>query len=381
MKLLIVSHACVTPINQQFFAEVELQTGWQLSIVTPTNWRNEYGQILDPEKWPNYKGQLLGLPIWMSGNIPLHIYRSMFFSILRDIKPDIIYIHHEPYGVATTQIYLANHFSINKPIGFFTWQNIFKNYPFPFQQMERFILKKSSFAFPGSHSADSIIREKGYKGNSVVLPSGIDPNIYCPHLEDKDLEEIFDLGQKEFIIGYLGRIIEEKGLKTLLYALNQIRDLSWKLIIIGSGSFETEFDSIAQTLKLAHKIKRIGFIPHNEAPKYLSAFDLLVLPSETRPNWKEQFGRVIIEAMACGTPVIGSDSGEIPYLIEATGGGLVFPEGKPEALAEQLKKLILNNALRQELSQKGRQSVLEKFTNETLARRFAETIESTIKST
>jgi L-malate glycosyltransferase len=381
MKLLIVSHACVTPINQQFFAEVELQTGWQLSIVTPTNWRNEYGQILDPEKWPNYKGQLLGLPIWMSGNIPLHIYRSVFFTILRDIKPDIIYIHHEPYGVATTQIYLANYLSINKPIGFFTWQNISKNHPFPFKQMERFVLKKSSFAFPGSHSADSIIRKKGYKGNSVVLPSGIDPNIYYPHLEDKDIEKTFDLVQKEFIFGYLGRIIEEKGLKTLLYALNQIRDLSWKLIIIGSGSFETEFDSIAQKLKLSHKIKRIGFIPHNEAPKYLSAFDLLVLPSETRPNWKEQFGRVIIEAIACGTPVIGSDSGEIPYLIEATGGGLVFPEGNPETLAEQLKKLILNNALRQELSQKGRQSVLEKFTNETLARRFAETIESTAKST
>ena len=57
--------------------------------------------------------------------------------------------------------------------------------------------------------------------------------------------------------------------------------------------------------------------------------DVLVLPSHTTPTWKEQFGRVIVEALWCGVPVVGSDSGEIPWLIELTGGGLVFPEGDP----------------------------------------------------
>jgi glycosyltransferase involved in cell wall biosynthesis len=107
---------------------------------------------------------------------------------------------------------------------------------------------------------------------------------------------------------------------------------------------------------------------------------LLVLPSETRPNWKEQFGRVIIEAIACGTPVIGSDSGEIPYVLQATGGGFTFPEGQPEALAEKLQQLILNPLLRSQLVERGRAVVLQNYTNSSLAQRFAQTIEKAVQN-
>lgn len=378
MKLLIVSHPCVTPINQQFYAEVERQTGWELTIVTPSNWKNEYGKRLSPERWSEYRGGLLSIPVWKSGNIPLHIYRSVFIGLLQQLKPDFIYLNHEPYAVATGQIYLANRLSIKKPIGFFTWQNIFKSYPFPFRQMEQWVLKESSLAFPGSKSAEEVIRKKGYQGISVILPSGVDLDIYFPRLEAQELKSKLRQGENEILIGYLGRIVEEKGLKTLLIALKQIQHLPWRLIVVGSGSYETEFDAIAQNLQLTERISRLGYIPHTEAPLYLSAFDLLVLPSETRPNWKEQFGRVTIEAIACGTPVLGSNSGEIPHLIQATGGGVTFPEAQPEALAEQLKQLILNPSLRSQLVETGRQVVQSNYTNASLAQRFAEAIEKAI---
>jgi glycosyltransferase involved in cell wall biosynthesis len=103
------------------------------------------------------------------------------------------------------------------------------------------------------------------------------------------------------------------------------------------------------------------------------------LPSETRPNWKEQFGRVIIEAIACGTPVVGSDSGEIPYLLQATGGGLTFPEGQPDALGEKLKQLIINSSLRSQLVGQSRPIVLQNYTNSSLAQRFAQTIEKAVR--
>lgn len=378
MKLLIVSHPCVTPINQQFYAEVERQTGWELTIVTPSNWKNEYGKRLSPERWSEYRGGLLSIPVWKSGNIPLHIYRSVFIGLLQQLKPDFIYLNHEPYAVATGQIYLANRLSIKKPIGFFTWQNIFKSYPFPFRQMEQWVLKESSLAFPGSKSAEEVIRKKGYQGISVILPSGVDLDIYFPRLEAQELKSKLRQGENEILIGYLGRIVEEKGLKTLLIALKQIQHLPWRLIVVGSGSYETEFDAIAQNLQLTERISRLGYIPHTEAPLYLSAFDLLVLPSETRPNWKEQFGRVTIEAIACGTPVLGSNSGEIPHLIQATGGGVTFPEAQPEALAEQLKQLIINPSLRSQLVETGRQVVQSNYTNASLAQRFAEAIEKAI---
>ena len=378
MKVLIISHPCVTPINQQFYAQVEQQTGWELTIVTPSNWKNEYSKRLSPKRWCGYRGQLLSIPVWKPGNIPLHIYRSTFISLLRQLDPNVIYVNHEPYGAATAQVYLANRLSIKKPIGFFTWQNLFKHYPFPFQQMQQFVLKDSSFAFPGSCSAEEVLRQKGYQGSSVILPAGVDLDVYFPRLEARDLKGKLRCTHNEVLIGYVGRIVEEKGLKTLLYSLREIQDLPWRLIVVGSGSYEAEFDQITKSFQLTHRVNRLGYIPHADSPLYLSAFDLLILPSETRPNWKEQFGRVIIEAMACGTPVIGSDSGEIPHLIQATGGGVTFSEGQPKALAEQLKRLLLNASVRSQLAEQGKKTVLREYNNASLAQRFAQTIEKAV---
>lgn len=378
MKLLIVSHPCVTPVNQQFYAEVERQTGWDLTIVVPANWKTEYGKKVSPERWSGYQGQLLSIPVWKSGNIPLHIYRSVFIPLLQQLKPDAIYVHHEAYAVATAQVYLANRLSLRRPIGFYSAQNILKYYPPPFRQTEQAVFQDSHFAFPISHSVEQVLCEKGCKATTTVLPLGIDPGVYSPHPQAQEVADALRDTKQEILIGYLGRITEEKGLKTLLHALTQIQDLPWRLIVVGLGPYEAQFDMIAQNLQLTQRIRRLGYVPHSEAPLYLSAFDLLVLPSETRPSWKEQFGRVIIEAIACGTPVVGSDSGEIPFLIQATSGGLTFPEGQPKALADQLRQLILNPLLRSQLVERGREIVLQNYTNAGLTQRFAQTIEKAI---
>ena len=380
MKLLIVSHSCVTPINQQFYAQLERETNWQITILTPSNWRTEYGKTLSPEPWTDYRGKLLDIPVWLSGNIPLHIYQATFIRLLSELQPDFIYVHQEPYAAQTAQIYLANRLTINKPIAFFTWQNIYKKYPLIFDRIEKFTLNKSNVAFTGSHSAERVLRKKGFSGNCITLPSGIDTDMYINSDRAETLKKTLQKTENEVIIGYLGRIVAEKGLKTLLYALHKIKELSWQLVMVGTGEYETEFKQIAKELQLDHKINYVGYIPHPKAPLYLSAFDLLVLPSETQPNWKEQFGRVIIESMACNTPVVGSNSGEIPYLIESTGGGLTFPETQPEALAEQLSKLISDRNLRLNLGKQGRQSVVQNYTNNSLAQIFADTVEKVVRA-
>jgi glycosyltransferase involved in cell wall biosynthesis len=380
MKLLIISHSCVIPVGQQFYAEVERQTGWDLAIITPLLWKDEYGNNLKTQRWSGYQGKIFSIPVWKSGHVTLHTYRSLFIKLLRGFQPDFIYLYQEPYAIVTSQVYLANHLSVKKPIGFFTWQNIFKRYPFPFSQTERWILQQTHVMFPGSYSAEEVFRKKGYEGTSVILPSGVDPNIYFPRPDAEELRNKLCATQNEVLIGYVGRIVEQKGLKTLLYALKQIQDLPWRLVVVGAGSYETQFDEIAQNLQLTYRINRLGYVSGVETPLYLSAFDVLVLPSETRVNWKEQFGRVIIEAMACGTPVVGSDSGEIPHLIRTTCGGLVFQEGQPQALANQLQKIILNAELRSQIAEKGQQSVLQNYTHNLLAQRFAETVEKSVKT-
>jgi L-malate glycosyltransferase len=379
MKLLVLSHACITPVNQQFFSEIESQSDWEITIIVPSSWKNDYGNVITLCKWNQFRGKIIELPVLISGSIPLHFYLATFLSILRDFQPDFIYVHHEPYAAATLQLYLANFISCKKPIGFFTWQNILKSYPFPFNYFEKFVLKNSTIAFSGSCSAEEVLRQKGFQGRSILLPSGIDPLIYKTKIEAiTSLKRELKTSEEEILIGYMGRIVEEKGLKTLLYALKIIIDLPWRLIVVGTGNYLSTFDAIAHELQISHRITHLGFIPHQDAPRYLSTFDLLVLPSETRKNWKEQFGRVTIEAIACGTPVIGSDSGEIPHLINKTGGGLTFPETQSEVLAARIAQLIEDIDLRHELAEKGRLVVLKDYTNQRIAHSFVKSINELI---
>lgn len=382
MKILVISHPCVTSINQQFYAEVEKQTGWDITIIVPSNWKSEYGgKAIAPERWPEYSGELLTVATWMSGNIPLHVYRSTFTKLLKEMSPDAIYVNHEPYGIATAQVYLANILSVKKPIGFFTWQNIFKQYPFPFQQLQQFVFKHSHFAFPGSQSAKEILREKGYNGPCALLPGAVDPEIYFPRPESADLKAKLKKNEDEVLIGYMGRIVEEKGFATLAHALNMIKTLPWRLVVVGAGDYQDEFASQMNRFGLSDRVNYLGYVPHSDAPVYLTAFDLLVIPSETRANWKEQFGRVIIEAMACLTPVVGSNSGEIPNLIRATKGGLVFEERNADALAEQLSSLVVNRVLREQTAEKGRQIVLAQYNTGAIARQFINEIKRVVQST
>ncbi|TYQ26950.1 glycosyltransferase family 4 protein [Pseudanabaena sp. UWO311] len=375
MKLLVLSHACVTPVNQQFFAEIEEQTGWEITIIVPKKWKNDYNNVIFPKRWKTFRGKIIELPVLISGSVPLHFYFATFLSILRDLQPDFIYVHHEPYAAATAQLYLANFISGQKPISFFTWQNILKHYPFPFNYSEKFVLENSAIAFSGSYSAAEVLLQKGFKGKSILLPASVDPLIYQPQIESNtSLKTELQASASEVLIGYMGRIVEEKGLKTLLYALKTIINLSWRLIVVGSGNYMSTFDAIAQECKISDRITHLGFIPHQNAPQYLSAFDILVLPSETRKNWKEQFGRVTIEAIACGTPVIGSDSGEIPNLINKTGGGLTFPETQADVLANRITQLIEDIDLRHELAAKGRSVVLNEYSNQVIGQRFVQGI-------
>jgi glycosyltransferase involved in cell wall biosynthesis len=100
--------------------------------------------------------------------------------------------------------------------------------------------------------------------------------------------------------------------------------------------------------------------------------DVLVLPSRTTPTWAEQFGRVLVEALWCGVPVIGSDSGEIPWVIKSTGGGMVFPEGNVEALSERIADLRADRALRDDLARTGRASVERLFGVEAVGQLLAD---------
>jgi glycosyltransferase involved in cell wall biosynthesis len=113
---------------------------------------------------------------------------------------------------------------------------------------------------------------------------------------------------------------------------------------------------------------RVRFLPNRdreELPQVMSALDVLLLPSRTTSRWKEQFGRVIIEAHACGTPVIGSDSGAIPGVVG--NGGLIVPEQNPSALAAAICKIRASPALRDQMAAAGRRQTEQHYSWQQVA--------------
>ncbi|MCH8258470.1 MAG: glycosyltransferase, partial [Proteobacteria bacterium] len=125
------------------------------------------------------------------------------------------------------------------------------------------------------------------------------------------------LGLNEPMIGYIGRLVKAKGLDLLMHALLKVQG-EWSLLVLGSGPYKDSIESWAARHGLQDRV-RVLLVKHDDVPRYLGAMDMLVAPSQTTPSWKEQFGRMVIEAFACGVPVIGSDSGEIPRVIDDAG--------------------------------------------------------------
>jgi glycosyltransferase involved in cell wall biosynthesis len=350
-RVLVVTHECVT-LNQQIYAEVQRLTGWSFTLLLPAVWKDEFGNNLQPAILPGFNAELVTAPVRLNGNIILHSYRFNFRRFLSEKRFDLIYVNHEPYGMSTAQVCWANLQTAKLPFGFHSCQNIYKKYPIPFLWLERMVYRSSSFAFPITDAVERVLRQKGFKGGVGLCPFPFDPNLYHP-LAEPERQDLIPRAAGEVVIGYVGRMVEQKGLQTLIEALARLPRSHWKLVVIGTGPYESRFDELVSTHGLTDRVTRLGYVAHDLTPRYLGAMDILVLPSETRPNWKEQFGRVLIEAMACGTCVVGSDSGEIPTLIKASGGGRVFPEANPGALADVLQQMISDDNRRKAFARVG----------------------------
>jgi glycosyltransferase involved in cell wall biosynthesis len=146
-----------------------------------------------------------------------------------------------------------------------------------------------------------------------------------------------------------------KGLNVLADALAKIMGEAWQLLVVGDGSEREPFEQELRAAGLSDQVEFTGAISFDQVPKYFHRLDVMVIPTETTKRIREQFGRVIVEAMASGVPVIGSTCGAIPEVIGEAG--LVFPEGDAGALADALRRLLGEEGLREQLALAGRERV------------------------
>jgi glycosyltransferase involved in cell wall biosynthesis len=343
----------VTGIYQRKLEEIA-RLGVELTVVVPPGWRDERGWLpLERVYTEGYR--LLVTPMSLNGSFHLHAYPRLG-RILSEVRPDIVHVDEEPYNLATWHAMRLARRAGSKAL-FFTWQNHERRYPPPFRWSERYVYRQAACAIAGNHEAVHVLRAKGYGGPVRVIPQfGIDPALYNAAQPPAN----------ELAIGYVGRLVPEKGLDDLLRAVSRLSG-PWTLRLLGGGPDSDRLRALARSLGVADRVMFDPYQPSYAVPAYLSQLHALVLPSHTRPNWKEQFGRVLIEAMASSVPVVGSDSGEIPNVIG--DAGLVYPEGDVEALQGHLQSLLDDRALWDDLSRTGRARVIARFTQAQVAAR------------
>ncbi len=304
------------------------------------------------------------LPTAAIGRSDVHrtIYWPPRFGI-RQFRPHLIYCEHEQESLMAAEAALVRGVCAPRtPLILYSWQNLLRPRSLPVAAVCAFTLAAAQHVFCASSEGIEVLRRQGYRGGaSVIQQMGLDTRLFYPKPADALRTQI---GLNGFVVGFIGRLVPEKGIDTLLKAATRAQS-SVQLLIVGSGPEQAALQTLAGQLGIAGCCRFVEAVPQEGLVDYVNALDLLVLPSRTTVNWKEQFGRVLVEAMACQVAVAGSNSGAIPEVVG--DAGRIFPEGDASALAAILDELANAPELRRVLAEAGYRRALEGYTIERLA--------------
>ncbi|MBD2305549.1 glycosyltransferase family 4 protein [Chroococcidiopsis sp. FACHB-1243] len=362
LRVLFVSHAYVVGVNQgklQAIAEID---GIEVGLLAPSNWKAlEWNRRLELEK-PYSKIQVYSAPVLFAGRGGAHIYAPWrVWQVLNDFQPDIVQVEEEVFSMCAFELAIWTRIT-GKQLVVFGWENMDRNLPRFRRWVRQFVLNSASAIIAGNHEGADLLRHWGYTRKIAIMPQmGVDTNLFAPQLSQGD--------RQEFHIGFLGRYVAGKGIDILFTAVSQLRQRGFncRVILCGSGTSEADLRQEAEKQQIADLVIWEKAVRHEAAPIAIAQFDVLVLPSRTTPTWKEQFGHVLIEAMAMGVPVIGSTSGEIPHAIGRSD--LIFSEEDAHQLAVILERLICDPNWRQEVKNYCLNRVQQHYSHERIAAR------------
>lgn len=324
MRILRISHSGVVDAWRER-ERVARRLGHDVTSVTAAVW-DEGGRDVPLEPRPNE--DVIGVRT-LGRHPALFIYDPIRLWRLLGQPWDVIDLHEEPFALATAEVLLLRALRrVPTPYCLYSAQNIDKRYPPPFRWLEQWALRHATAVSVCNAEAGEIVARKGLTGRAVLIGLGVDPEHFAPGPERPPSSD------GAVTVGYVGRLAPHKGVDVLLEAVAAEPRLH--LVVAGAGPQTSQLQARARQPDLAARVELIGSVDKVDLPDLYRSLDVLAVPSLTTAGWVEQFGRVAVEAMACGTPVVASDSGALPDVVR--GAGLLVPPGDVTALAEALAR-------------------------------------------
>lgn len=356
-RLLTIGHSYVVALNRRLAHEMALagQGRWSVTAAAPTEYPGDLRHIV-LESFAGEASSLVALRTRAPRLPHLMLYRGL--GSLFEQKWDVVHCWEEPYVAAAAQ--LARRTPAEARFVFATFQNIAKEYPFPFANFERRVLRRADgwIAFGKTAHDTQLARDARYASlPSRVISPGVDTTLFAPAPSVRAAtREALGWNDDVPVVGFLGRLVPEKGIATLVEALAHVY-CPWRALFVGDGPERATIDALAA--RRPGRVHIVSDATHDAVPKWLNAMDVICAPSLTTTVWREQFGRMLVEAMACGVPLVASDSGEIPNVVG--DAALVVSEGAVEEWTAAIERMLTDENLRQRLATRGRRRAVERF--------------------
>ncbi len=370
LRLLTIGHSHVVAMNRAMWRELARDSNFNITVAAPSTFKGDLRPLtIDPEP----AGSPLNLvPLDAAWTGRIHVFRynnQQLRKLMREGEFDVVHAWEEPYVYAGYQIARALRDSPARFV-FRTAQNLVKRYPPPFSYFERQTLRRAQGWVAGGKLVFEAGIKRGFPSErGRILTLAVDVGAFHPLPDDERQSLLKELGLQPPVLGFLGRLSEDKGLDVLMQAVELLPESQpWSLLLLGSGPYQDKVEAWASA-KGWQKRVRVKLVKHQDAPRYVAAMDMLLAPSQTTRHWREQFGRMIVEAFASGVPVVGSDSGEIPFVI--ADAGRVVAEQDPAAWARTIQELLGQPEIRKMLAQRGLLRAT-RFSCPAVAAQFAE---------
>ena len=364
-RLLTLGHSYVVGTNRGL-ARAMAAAGageWEVTTAAPARFPGDLGPItLQP--LPDERVE--AVPVRAARGIHTMVYGTQLRALLRR-GWDVVHCWEEPYVLAGAQV--AAWTPRGARLVFATFQNLPKRYPPPFRWTERFAMRRAAGWIAFGRTVEDALRERpGYADRPYrVIPPGVDTALFRPDAQaGARVRASLGWGDDDGppVVGYLGRFVPEKGVQTLMRALDGCLQ-PWRALFVGGGRMEAEVRAWAA--RHGGRVRIATGVEHAAVPGWLNAMDLLCAPSRTTPGWREQLGRMLTEAMACGVPVLGSASGEIPCVV--ADAGLIVPEDDVAAWTHAIDRLLAEPPLRAGLAARGLARARTEYALDAAARR------------